>query len=147
MEIVRAETSDMPELCGLLSYLFEQEEEFTPDTQAQERGLKMIIESPETGDILIMRDNGQTIGMVNLLYTVSTALGGKVAVLEDMVVTPENRNGGTGSWLLKAAVQHAKKQGCMRITLLTDAVNEKAQRFYARHGFSPSPMVPMRLML
>jgi GNAT superfamily N-acetyltransferase len=147
MEIVRAETSDIPELCSLLSYLFEQEEEFTPDTQAQERGLKMIIESPETGDILIMRDNGQTIGMVNLLYTVSTALGGKVAVLEDMVVTPENRNGGTGSWLLKAAVQHAKKQGCMRITLLTDAVNEKAQRFYTRHGFSPSPMVPMRLML
>lgn len=147
MEIVRAETKDIPDLCRLLAYLFEQEAEFSPDTKAQEKGLRLIIDDPRTGDILIMRENGQAAGMVNLLYTVSTAMGGKVAVLEDMVISPEHRNGGTGGRLLKAAVEHAKKQGCLRITLLTDTVNEKAQRFYERHGFSISPMLPMRLVL
>ncbi|QAR32519.1 GNAT family N-acetyltransferase [Geovibrio thiophilus] len=147
MEIVRAEMKDIPTLSRLLSYLFEQEAEFSPDTEAQEKGLRLIIDDPRTGDILIMRESGHAVGMVNLLYTVSTALGGKVAVLEDMVVAPEKRGTGTGKKLLGAAVEHAKKQGCMRITLLTDTVNEKAQRFYERHGFTISPMLPMRLLL
>ncbi len=147
MEIVRAETKDIPDLCRLLSYLFEQEAEFSADSGVQEKGLRLIIDDPRTGDILIMRKNGQTIGMVNLLYTVSTALGGKAALLEDMVVSPEHRNGGAGGRLLRAAADYATKQGCLRITLLTDAVNEEAQRFYERHGFSVSPMLPMRLIL
>lgn len=33
------------------------------------------------------------------------------------------------------------------LTLLTDRVNEAAQRFYVRQGFTASPMLPMRLPL
>ncbi|HYQ38837.1 MAG TPA: GNAT family N-acetyltransferase, partial [Pseudomonas sp.] len=42
---------------------------------------------------------------------------------------------------------HAREVGCQRITLLTDADNAAAQRFYARHGFGPSPMIPLRRLL
>jgi ribosomal protein S18 acetylase RimI-like enzyme len=35
----------------------------------------------------------------------------------------------------------------MRLTLLTDADNAPAQRFYQRHGFAPSAMIPLRLLL
>ncbi|MGH8602944.1 MAG: GNAT family N-acetyltransferase, partial [Gammaproteobacteria bacterium] len=82
---------------------------------------------------------------VNVLFTVSTALGGPVALLEDMVVHPEYRGGGAGSRLLQAAINLAESSGCYRITLLTDRTNESAQRFYKRHGFTLSDMVPMRL--
>jgi ribosomal protein S18 acetylase RimI-like enzyme len=85
--------------------------------------------------------------MVNLLYTVSTALGARVALLEDMVVAPQARGRGLGSALLTHAIAHARSQGCRRITLLTDGVNDSAQRFYARHGFTGSGMVPMRMSL
>ena len=76
-----------------------------------------------------MRQTGEIVAMVNLLYTVSTALGARVAILEDMVVLSKVRNQGIGSTLLKHAIQFAKEQGCQRISLLTDDDNEGAHRF------------------
>ena len=64
-----------------------------------------------------------------------------------MVVRPEARGGGAGPQLLRAALEFARSAGCLRVTLLTDADNAAAQRFYARHGFGRSAMIPMRLHL
>jgi ribosomal protein S18 acetylase RimI-like enzyme len=145
--IEAARTADIPALCELLRVLFAQEAEFAPDAQAQARGLERITGDAAVGTILVARDGGAIVGMVSLLFTVSTALGGRVALLEDMVVAPAARGRGIGSDLLREAVAHARAQGCKRITLLTDGANEAAQRFYARHGFAASGMIPMRLAL
>lgn len=142
-----ATPADIPALCELLATLFSQEAEFHPDAAAQARGLAAIVGSAETGLILVARVDGRIAGMVNLLFTVSTALGERVALLEDMVVAPEQRGGGLGETLLREAIAQARARGCRRITLLTDEVNAAAQRFYARQGFTASPMRPMRLML
>ncbi len=64
-----------------------------------------------------------------------------------MVVQSAARGRGVGTMLLQAAFQAARAQGCRRINLLTDAHNTAAQRFYARHGFGASPMIPLRLNL
>jgi len=147
VQIQIATPADIPELVELLCCLFEQEAEFKPDRAAQVRGLERILNDPAVGSLLLARQGGRALGMVNLLYTISTALGERVALLEDMVVLPEARNGGTGSLLLQAAIDHARAVGCRRITLLTDGDNLPAQRFYQRHGFSASSMLPMRLVL
>jgi GNAT superfamily N-acetyltransferase len=147
MEISQATVDDIPQLCGLLALLFEQEAEFRPAGDLQAAGLRGIIDHPELGRILLLRDGPEIIGMVNLLFTVSTALGGRVAILEDMVVIPGSRSRGAGSLLLNKAIAFARSQGCLRITLLTDKENESAQRFYRGHGFHESAMVPMRLLL
>lgn len=145
--IEQATAADIPALCELLPTLFAQEAEFTPDAAAQRRGLAEIVNNPQAGTILVAREAGQVVGMVNLLFTVSTALGARVALLEDMVVAPQSRGAGVGSQLLAHAIEHARAQGCKRITLLTDRANASAQRFYARQGFELSGMVPMRLLL
>ncbi len=147
MHISPATAQDIPALSALLSELFAQEAEFTPDAEAQARGLARIIESPATGVVLVARSGGEIVGMVNLLFTVSTALGARVALLEDMVVASRHRGAGAGSELLAQAISVARAQGCKRITLLTDQSNASAQRFYARQGFVPSGMLPMRLSL
>jgi GNAT superfamily N-acetyltransferase len=147
MLVEKATVADIPALCDLLSVLFSQEAEFTPNAEAQRRGLAQIITNPEIGAVLVARREDQLIGMVNLLFTVSTALGERVALLEDMVVSPEGRGTGVGTKLLVEAISFARVQGCKRITLLTDRVNESAQRFYARHDFVVSDMLPMRLSL
>lgn len=147
MLIEPAVLADIPALCELLTQLFKQEAEFTPDQDAQRRGLQMILTDNSTGMILVAREGQQIVAMVNLLYTVSTALGTRVALLEDMVVAPSQRNCGLGSRLLDAAVRYARLNGCRRITLLTDSDNLSAQRFYQRQGFSRSPMIPLRLTL
>lgn len=147
MEITTAREADIPQLCELLTLLFTQEADFVPDMEAQRRGLGLIVAQPEIGEILVARAAGRIIGMVSLLYTVSTALGGRVALLEDMVVRPEARGLGLGAALLEQAIALARCEGCLRITLLTDGDNEAAQRFYRRRGFARSAMVPMRLGL
>jgi len=138
---------DVTALCGLLQVLFSQEAEFRPDHEAQARGLAAIVGDPATGEILVARSGGRVLGMVSLLYTVSTALGARVAWLEDVVVLPATRDAGVGGALLDAALAHAARRGCRRVTLLTDADNVAAQRFYQRRGFQHSPMIPMRVLL
>lgn len=141
----RAHPADLDALCALLALLFAQEREFRPDAQVQRRGLARILASPELGQIWVARDaDGAVLGMVNLLFTVSTALGDSVALLEDLVVAPEARGRGIGSALLDHALTQARGCGCRRVTLLTDRDNAAAQRLYARHGFVASGMVPMR---
>ena len=147
MEITVAELDDIPELCELLNVLFNQEAEFSPDSRAQARGLAAIINEADVGDVLVAREDGRILAMVNLLYSVSTALGGRVALLEDMVVSPDARGGGVGSSLITHAIARAKERNCKRITLLTDGDNHRAQAFYARHGFSKSGMTAFRLPL
>ena len=147
MQIDTATEADVPALADLLSILFAQESEFTPNPEAQRRGLLAIITNPAVGVILVAREDHRLLGMVNLLYTVSTALGERVALLEDMVVVPEARGNGAGSRLLQEAIRVARASGCKRVTLLTDATNHAAQRFYARHGFEASTMIPLRLGL
>ena len=147
MNISPATLSDIPQLCDLLELLFSEEAEFHPNRAVQSAGLRQIMESPDRGQILVLRNTTSVIGMVNLLFTISTALGGRVAILEDMVIHPAQRGNGGGSRLLQAAINVARSAECRRITLLTDRTNESAQRFYQRHGFTSSEMIPMRLLL
>lgn len=147
IEITQANTGDIPALCELLAILFSQEAEFRPNPSHQQRALCSIIADPTIGTVFVARSREKTVGMVSLLYSLSTALGGRVAILEDMVVHPEFRSAGIGTCLIAHAKNHAFKTGCRRITLLTDQTNPAAQRFYRRQGFVLSDMVPMRLLL
>jgi ribosomal protein S18 acetylase RimI-like enzyme len=140
-----ASTKDIPHLVGLLDLLFTQEADFTPDAARQERALRLIVEKPETGRIYCARSDNEVIGLVSLLFSVSTAEGGRAAWLEDMIVTPEWRGQGVGESLLRHALEQAQSLGCSRITLLTDSTNQAAIRLYERNGFKRSQMIPLRL--
>jgi GNAT superfamily N-acetyltransferase len=147
MKLTKATHSDIPELVELLRTLFDQEAEFEPNSQTQRKALSKIILDPKIGIILVARDDEKILGMINLLFTESTALGSKVAILEDMVVLPKFRGEGIGSKLIEYTISQAKKEGCKRITLLTDTENTKAQSFYRTKGFVKSKMIPYRLLL
>ena len=141
-----ATLAEIDELIHLLNVLFTQDIEFEPDYENQKAGLEQIISNPSIGEILVMKIDGKVVGMVSLLYSISTALGGKVAILEDMVMAKDFRGKGLGKELLQEAIDFAQKHGCLRLTLLTDFDNEAAIRFYQSAGFSLSKMIPLRLV-
>ncbi|MFV0338824.1 MAG: GNAT family N-acetyltransferase [Chthoniobacterales bacterium] len=147
LRIEPATLDDLPELVDLLYELFSHERDFTPNRELQQRGLQLIIEEPSRGRIFVLRNKNRIIGMINLLITISTAEGGFVLLLEDLVVAPEFRNCGIGDKLLRHAVEFAKEKKFRRITLLTDKPNDAATRFYLSRGFVESDMIPLRLYL
>jgi GNAT superfamily N-acetyltransferase len=144
---MEATSADLPELVQLLGILFDQEAEFTPNAAKQEAALKMILGDPRLGRIYVARDGKKVVAMSSLLFTVSTAEGGKAALFEDLVVRPEYRNQGIGAQLLEHVIGQAREQGVLRLTLLTDMQNEQAQVLYRKLGFVGSPMKPMRLKI
>ena len=139
--------SDISQLCELLAVLFSQEHEFQPDESKQRAALNLLIGNPQRGRVFVLRHGGTVLGMVSVQTLVSTARGGDVLLLEDLVVRPACRNLGYGSALLDHAVDFARRGGYGRITLLADTANADAQRFYLRHGFIASDMAPFRLLL
>jgi ribosomal protein S18 acetylase RimI-like enzyme len=142
-----ATAKELPRLVELLGILFESEAEFSADAEKQRVALQAILADPGKGKIFVAREGRQAVAMASLLYTISTAEGGKAAIFEDLVVAPEHRKRGIGEALLKHVVAEARAEGVLRITLLTDMQNERAQAMYRRVGFVGSPMKPMRLKI
>lgn len=138
---------DLPRLVDLTMALFELEADFSPDRDKQEAGLRSILEQPNRGRIFVVRTDYQIMGMVNVLFTISTAMGGFVILLEDVIIHPDFRRQGYGTQLVNYVVDFAKRKDFKRITLLTDKISEESQRFFQNLNFQHSHMIPMRLTL
>jgi GNAT superfamily N-acetyltransferase len=148
METIEPATlNGIPHLTDLLILLFTQEADFQPDRAKQERGVRLLIQSPSMGIVFVAHEGNEVVGMVSLLFTISTAEGGPVCWLEDMVVRPDRRGNGLGSRLLQHAIHYARIHEFSRITLLTDKANAGAIGLYERHGFVESAMSALRLHL
>ena len=140
-----ATIDDLPRLVDLTMALFELEEDFKPDRKKQERGLRSILEQPSRGRIFVVRTDYEIIGVVNVLFTISTAMGGFVILLEDVIIHPDFRRQGYGSQLVDYVVNFAKRKDFKRITLLTDKISAESQHFFEKMHFHHSHMIPMRL--
>lgn len=142
-----ATIEDLHELVQLIAELMNQQEDFNPDQSAHQHGLELILEQPNRGRIFVLRNDDKIFGMANLLFTISTAMGGLVVLLEDFVIHPNHRGQGYGAMLLDYVVDFSKKKNFKRITLLTDRLGSDAQHFFKKEGFSHSHMVPMRKVI
>lgn len=147
MQYREATIKDIPQLCGLLEQLFTQEVEFAPNVQIQTKALKEILTNESAGKIFVTDNGIKVVAMVSILYSISTALGTKVGLLEDMIVDEKCRGQKIGPTLVEFALQKVKEDGCKRVTLLTDADNERAHKFYEDKGFARSSMVPYRIFI
>jgi len=144
IDIDFATAGDLPQLADLLAELFTLESDFKPERDRQLRGLKLILDNPSLGRLFVLRVDGQVAGMANALITVSTAEGGRVLLLEDVIVSSEHRGGGLGRRLVEHALGWAKEQGMTRVTLLADRDNHAALDFYRALGFETSHMQVLR---
>src|ERR1700751_6164737 len=115
-----ATEADLDELSEMLGDLFAQEGDFRPDKDKRPRGLRLIFEQPSRGRVFVLRRNGAIVGMINLLFTISTAEGGFVILLADLVVHTQYQNQVDGYRLLEHAIDFTRKKNFLRITLLTD---------------------------
>ncbi len=135
---------DLPILTDLLTNLFLGSSDFTPDRVLQERGLRLILEQPNRGRIFVVRNKDKIFGMINVLFTLSTACGGFVILMEDVIIHQDHRGQGYGAMLVAYVVEFATRKHFKRITLLTDRLSSESQKFFEKQGFEHSQMIPMR---
>lgn len=147
IEYGTAAARDLPQLAALLGMLFAQEHELAPDEAKQTRALQKILSDESSGRIYVAREGGRVVGMAALHFSISTAEGGLAASFEDLIVEPGQRGRGVGAALLAHVIGEARKLGVLRIMLLTDHDNARAQALYRKLGFVPSTMKAMRLKL
>jgi len=138
---------DLSCLADLLAELFTLENDFVPDRARQLAGLRLILDNPALGRLFVLRVDGEVAGMANALVTVSTAEGGRVLLLEDVIVSAKQRGAGLGRRLVEHVLNWARTEGMTRVTLLADRTNVPALAFYERLGFEPSAMRVLRKRL
>ena len=139
-----ANGEDLEPMADLLAELFTLESDFQPDRTKQLTGLYLILENPTIGQLFVLRIDGKVAGMANALFTISTAEGRRVILLEDVIVSRSYRGQGFGRALVEHVVRWATAQGIPRITLLSDKENHSAIAFYEALGFSHSAMRVLR---
>lgn len=147
-KVEMATLDDLPALTELVMDLFSMSAgDFKPDRALQERGLRLILEQPSRGRIAVIRNEDKIFGMVNMLFTISTARGGFVILMEDVVIHPHHRGQGYGTMLVNHVIEFAKQKKFLRITLLTDKISAESQEFFQKQGFKYSNMIPMRYLI
>lgn len=150
MDIIirQARPGDIPRMCDLLAELFSIESDFVPDKEKQVHGLSALIADPP-GKVLILVAviDGMVVGMATVQTLISTAEGGRVGLIEDVIVDRKFRSMGIGTLLFEGIVAWSKRAGLKRLQLLADRDNQPALDFYSFRGLNLTRLTCLRKML
>ena len=76
------------------------------------------------------RKQAKVIGFATVLFSYSSSLAAKVAVLNDLYIVPEQRNKGYARQLINHCQLFAQSKSAVRLQWLTAQDNHRAQRLY-----------------
>ena len=85
--------------------------------------------------VFLAYEGGQPAGMAICLLGYSTFRARPLINIHDIAVHPDYRGQGVGRALLDAVENHAREQGCCKVTLEVRSDNERAMAAYRRAGF------------
>ena len=141
--IREARNKDIPALIMLLKELFSIEKDFSFDPKAQKRGIELLIRSVDNR-IFVAEIDKNIVGMCSVQILISTANGGKVGLVEDVVVSTKYQGHGLGKTLMNAIDNYAKELGLSRLQLLADKNNHPAIDFYNNMGWENTNLICLR---
>ncbi len=145
MVIRHAMVSDIPQMIDLLKDLFAIEADFQFDENIQYRGLQMMLDGcGKHRCVYVAEVQDRVVGMCTAQSLISTAEGGVVALMEDLVVCQKYRGHGIGAKLLQSVESWANNRGIERIQLLADKNNLLGLDFYAHHNWQPTQLICLR---
>jgi GNAT superfamily N-acetyltransferase len=143
--IRNARHEDIETMVVLLKQLFTIETDFKIDLQRHRRGLALMIDGCGKHRCVKVADaDGAVVGMGTAQLLVSTAEGGVVALIEDLVIDPQWRRRGVGRKLMASIERWALDREVTRMQLLADRTNFSALDFYDHIGWLPTRMICLR---
>lgn len=140
--------SDVLQLVALLKALFAIEADFDFDQDRQAKGLQLLLTNDQACVLVAESvDDKSLCGMCSIQVLISTAEGGAVGLLEDLIVAADFRHQGIGKKLLAEAVAWSERRGLKRLQLLADKNNLPALTFYERQSWHPTQLVCLKRSL
>ena len=85
--------------------------------------------------VFLAIDGGVIAGFTQLYPSFSSTAMAPIFILNDLFVAPKARKRGIGSALVRAAADHGRRAGAVRLTLSTELSNATAQAVYERLGW------------
>ncbi|MGW0532862.1 N-acetyltransferase family protein [Streptomyces sp. NPDC003032] len=98
-------------------------------------------------DHLLAESDGRMVGYVKLGYPTPLLANAHVRQIQGFVVAEEARGKGIGKRLLRAAMDEARRQGAVRITLRVLGHNTPARKLYEAEGFVIEGVLPGEFLL
>src|SRR5688572_14329373 len=80
----------------------------------------------------------EPVGVAVCFFGFSTFNARPLLNIHDLAVLPQYRGLGAGRALLQAAEEHARREGCCKLTLEVQEDNTRARALYRRFGFADS---------
>ena len=144
-KIRNAQLDDLDAMVELLKALFSIEADFAIDEKRQRKGLFLMLDGCQKHRcVKVAEMDGQVVGMCTAQTLISTAEGGPVALIEDMVIQPAFRKKGIGRQLMAEIQSWALTHGITRLQLLADRTNHTAMDFYRHIGWRPTQLICLR---
>lgn len=140
--IRQASPDDLFAMTSLLSELFSIKKDFSPNISCQREGLATLMANANS-TILVALSKDKIIGLCTLQPLISTAEGGEVGLVEDLVVSEGYRQQGIGTRLLQAIERIAQNQGLLRLQLLTEQ-NHITESFFNTAQWNGTQLVVKR---
>lgn len=132
-----AHFEDLWQLYGLLAV----EGDPTVSAQAAEQRFAALLARPDH-TIYMAEADGEVVGSYALVFVPGLTHGARdSAIVEDVVVAPEQRGRGIGKWMMRDALERCRLRGCYKLVLSSHLQRAQAHRFYeglgfSKHGFS-----------
>lgn len=111
------------------------EHEIALERAALARAVGALVRHREFGRVLVARDGDRVVGVAALSFLWTLEHGGASAWLDELYVLPEARGTGLGRRLTEAALELARKVGCIALDLEVEPGHEIAEQLYERMGF------------
>jgi GNAT superfamily N-acetyltransferase len=117
------------------------------DNRAADETISQVVRHPEAA-VFVAVEGVDVIGYVAMSHRPQMRLGGRLASIDELVVTDSRRGDGIGTALLEAAITHAKSLHCVRIDVHQRRSRESHERrFYQRRGFAEVASALLRIDL
>jgi len=133
----RSDLEAVARLCGELGYPPDPPDPpdpLDPGHGALARRLDTLLREPRHAVLVAEREGQGVIGLVHV-YTDTWLVLAATADIGGLVVSEAHRGSGVGARLLAAAEAWAAAHGCRRLFVRTNAIRERAHRFYERQGY------------
>jgi GNAT superfamily N-acetyltransferase len=130
VSVRRARPGDAAHVLGLIQQLG-----YAPAERRYDETFAQVVRHPEAA-VFVATEGLKVIAYLAMSQRPQIRIGGRVAVIDELVVEERRRGAGIGSALVEAALKHASELGCSRIELTTARTRDSyARGFYASLGF------------